>query len=113
MLVLVDRLTKMVHLVPTTTTVTAEQTARAYFDNVVRLHHGVPKSVVSDRGPQFGSKLWAALGDLVGTRVNLSTAYHPQTDGQTERMNRTLADVLRNFAGLHPDTWDTHLAALP
>ena len=109
-LVLVDRLTKMVHLVPTTTTVTAEQTARAYFDNVVRLH-GVPKSVVSDRGPQFGSKFWAALGDLVGTRVNLSTAYHPQTDGQTERMNRTLGDVLRNFAGLHPDTWDTHLAA--
>jgi transposase InsO family protein len=109
-LVLVDRLTKMVHLVPTTTSCTAENTARLFFDNVVRLH-GVPKNVVSDRGPQFGSKFWGALGTLLGIKVNLSTAYHPQTDGQTERMNRVLGDVLRNFATRNPTLWVTHLSA--
>ena len=109
-LVLVDRLTKMVHLVPTTTSCTAEQTARLFFDNVVRLH-GVPKNVISDRGPQFASKFWGALGNMVGMRVNLSTAYHPQTDGQTERTNRTLGDMLRNYAGRTPTVWDKYLSA--
>ncbi|GIM07429.1 hypothetical protein Vretimale_11548, partial [Volvox reticuliferus] len=109
-LVMVDRLTKMVHLAPTTTSVTAEQTARLFFDNVVRLH-GIPKSVISDRGPQFGGKFWASLGDLVNVRVNLSTAYHPQTDGQTERMNRTFGDMLRTYAGSNPRAWDTFLSA--
>ncbi|GIL78503.1 hypothetical protein Vretimale_6069 [Volvox reticuliferus] len=109
-LVMVDRLTKMVHLAPTTTSVTAEQTARLFFDNVVRLH-GIPKSVISDRGPQFGGKFWASLGDLVNVRVNLSTAYHPQTDGQTERMNRTFGDMRRTYAGSNPRAWDTFLSA--
>jgi transposase InsO family protein len=109
-LILVDCLTKMVHLVPTTTTVTAKETARLFFDNVVRLH-GVPKSLVSDRGPQFGSKFWQTLGARAGIRVNLSTAYHPQTDGQTERMNRTLGDMLRAYSGNCPREWDTYLSA--
>ena len=109
-LVMVDRLTKMVHLAPTTTTCTAERTARLFFDNVVRLH-GVPKNVVSDRGPQFGGKFWGALGTLLNMRVNLSTAYHPQTDGQTERVNRTLGDMLRNFVTRSPAAWDTYLSA--
>lgn len=110
MLVMVDRLTKMVHIAPCTSSCTAEQTARLFFDNVVRLH-GVPKSVVSDRGTQFASKFWAALCALVGMRVNLSTAYHPQTDGQTERANRTLGEMLRNLAGRCQDKWDTFLSA--
>ncbi|GIL63439.1 hypothetical protein Vafri_17486, partial [Volvox africanus] len=109
-LVMVDRLTKMVHVAPTTSSCTAEQTARLFFDNVVRLH-GVPKNVVSDRGGQFVSKFWEALCKLVGMRVNLSTAYHPQSDGQTERTNRTLGDMLRNFAGRTPSVWDTYLTA--
>ncbi|GIL67083.1 hypothetical protein Vafri_20518, partial [Volvox africanus] len=109
-LVMVDRLTKMVHLAPCTSSCTAEQTARLFFDNVVRLH-GVPKNVVSDRGSQFRSKFWEALCKLVGMRVNLSTAYHPQSDGQTERTNRTLGDMLRNFAGRTPLVWDTFLTA--
>jgi len=109
-LVLVDRLTKMVHLAPTMSSCTAEQTARLSFDNVVRLH-GVPKSVVSDRGTQFASKFWGALGQLVGMQVNLSTAYHPQSDGQTERVNRVLGDMLRNYAGRTPSAWDTYLTA--
>jgi len=110
MLVMVDRLTKMVHVAPTTSSCTAEQTARLFFDNVVRLH-GVPKNVVSDRGPQFSSKFWAALGELVGMRVHLTTAYHPQADGQTERINRTLGEMLRNFAGRCQHEWDTFLTA--
>ncbi|GIL63307.1 hypothetical protein Vafri_17402, partial [Volvox africanus] len=109
-LVMVDRLTKMVHVAPTMSSCTAEQTARLFFDNVVRLH-GVPKNVVSDRGGQFVSKFWEALCKLVGMRVNLSTAYHPQSDGQTERTNRTLGDMLRNFAGRTPSVWDTYLTA--
>ncbi|GLI64705.1 hypothetical protein VaNZ11_007997, partial [Volvox africanus] len=108
--VMVDRLTKMVHLAPCTSSCTAEQTARLFFDNVVRLH-GIPKNVISDRGGQFTSKFWEALCKLVGMGVNLSTAYHPQTDGQTERTNRTLGDMLRNYAGRTPLVWDTYLTA--
>ncbi|GLI69983.1 hypothetical protein VaNZ11_014632, partial [Volvox africanus] len=108
--VMVDRLTKMVHLAPCTSSCTAEQTARLFFDNVVRLH-GIPKNVISDRGGQFTSKFWEALCKLVGMRVNLSTAYHPQTDGQTERTNRMLGDMLRNYAGRTPLVWDTYLTA--
>ena len=109
-LVLVDRLTKMVHLAPTVTTCTAEHTARLFFDNVVRLH-GVPRNVVSDRDAKFTSKFWGSLSELLGMKVNMSTAYHPQSDGQTERMNRTLGDMLRNFAGRNPLNWDTYLTA--
>jgi transposase InsO family protein len=108
--VFVDRLTKMAHLAPTTTTCTAEQAARLFFDNVVRLH-GVPKDIVSDRDSKFTSKFWGALSELLGVKLRMSTAYHPQTDGQTERTNRTLGDMLRNFAGKEPTTWDTHLSA--
>ncbi|GIL42527.1 hypothetical protein Vafri_486 [Volvox africanus] len=109
-LVMVDCLTKMVHLAPCTSSYTAEQTARLFFDNVVQLH-GIPKNVVSDSGSQFWSKFWEALCKLVGMRVNLSMAYHRQSDGQTEHMNRTLGDMLRNFAGSTPLVWDTFLTA--
>jgi transposase InsO family protein len=81
-LVVVDKLTKMVHLVPTTTRKTAEQTARLYVDNVWKLH-GVPQVIVSDRDPQFTSHFTKALCKILGTKQALSTAYHPQTDGQT------------------------------
>jgi hypothetical protein len=64
-----------------------------------------PQSVVSDRGPQFGSNFWDALGLLVNMRVNLLTAYHPQTNGQTERTNRTLGDMLRAYADTDPRVW--------
>ncbi|GLC63225.1 hypothetical protein PLESTF_000013700 [Pleodorina starrii] len=108
--VFVDRLTKMAHLAPTTTACTAEHAARLFFDNVVRLH-GVPKDIVSDRDTRFTSKFWGALSDLLGVKLRMSTAYHPQTDGQTERTNRTLGDMLRNYAGQEPTAWDTHLSA--
>ncbi|KAJ9525332.1 hypothetical protein QJQ45_003300 [Haematococcus lacustris] len=108
--VFVDKLTKMIHAVPTTTTVTAPILARIFFDHVFRLH-GLPKVIVSDRDPRFTAAFWKELFHLTGTHLNMSTANHPQTDGQTERANRTLEDMLRNFVSPHHDDWDTHLTA--
>ena len=108
--VFVDKLTKMVHIVPTVTKVTAPQFARLYFDNVVRLH-GLQRSIVSDRDPRFTSKFWEALTKLCGTNLARSTAYHPQTDGQTERANRTLEEILRAYVDARQHDWDLHLTA--
>jgi transposase InsO family protein len=109
-LTVVDRLTKMAHFIPTTTNVTAEAAAQQYFAGVVRLH-GLPKSIVSDRDSKFTSNFWRALSHLTGTRLDMSTARHPQTDGQSERMNRTLEEMLRAYATLNPN-WDELLPAL-
>ncbi|KAJ9529315.1 hypothetical protein QJQ45_007999 [Haematococcus lacustris] len=108
--VFVDKLTKMIHAVPTTTSITAPALARLFFDNIFRLH-GLPKVIVSDRDPRFTSAFWQELFRLTGTHLNMSTANHPQTDGQTERANRTLEDMLRNFVSPHHDDWDEHLTA--
>ena len=95
-LVVVDRLTKRVHFIPTYTTATAPDIAKTFFENIFRLH-GLPKTIVSDRDPKFVSKFWKMLFKQLGVHLALSTAYHPQTDGQTERANRTLEDMLRTF----------------
>jgi hypothetical protein len=87
--VFVDKLTKMVHFVPTTTEVSAPELAQVFMREVTRLH-GVPKSVVSDRDPRVTSNFWKSLWKLMGTKLAMSIAFHPQTDGQTERANRTL-----------------------
>ena len=110
--VFVDRLTKMIRIVPTQQTVTAEGTARLFFDHVFRHGHGVPSTLVSDRDPRFTSQFWQSLFKLLGTRFNMSTANHAQTDGQTERANRTIEDILRAYVGPHQDDWDQHLTAV-
>ena len=97
-IVFVDTFSKMVHLVPTKTTASAPETARLFFDHVVKLH-GLPKSVVSDHDSKFTSKFWKTLFQTMGTKLSMSTAFHPQTDGQTERANRTLEDMLQAFVG--------------
>ncbi|KAJ9531536.1 hypothetical protein QJQ45_014991 [Haematococcus lacustris] len=102
-LVFVDRLTKMVHLVKTWESMTATQYAKLFLEHVFRLH-GMPRSVVSDRGPQFHNKLWAEVTKLLQVQVNLSSAYHPETDGQTERVNRVIEEMLRHF--IRPDQRD-------
>jgi hypothetical protein len=108
-LVIVDRLSKLVHLVPTTTTMTAPEVAKLFVDNVVRLH-GVPSSVVSDRDKNFTAHFWRTVCELWGMTQLMSTAFHPQTDGQTERVNRVLEEYLRSYVGpLHED-WDTYLS---
>jgi hypothetical protein len=103
--VVVDRLSKMVHLQPTRKTVTAEQLALLYEQTVFRLH-GFPKDIVSDRDVRFTSAFWKALNQRFGTRLSMSTKFHPQTDGQTERMNGILEDTLRHFVGPFQRDWE-------
>ena len=92
--VIVDKFSKMAHYVPTVKTVTAPDLAKLFMDNIFRLH-GPPKTIISDRDPKFTSRFWQALFKMCGTKLTMSTAYHPQTDGQTERQNRTIEESLR------------------
>jgi hypothetical protein len=108
--VFVDKLTKMCHYVATTTNVTAPQLATLFIREVVRLH-GVPDSILSDRDPRFTAKFWRAYWSQLGTTLTMSTAYHPQTDGQTENANKTLEIVLRARVNFQQTDWDQHLAA--
>jgi Chromo (CHRromatin Organisation MOdifier) domain len=100
----VDRLTKMAHFVPTYSDVTSEQTADLYLRNVFKMH-GLPDDVVSDRGTQFVSKFSRRLLELLDVKGNRSTAYHPESDGQTERVNQTLEQYLRIYCDFHQDDW--------
>jgi len=93
---IVDSVSKRVHFVPTHTTVTAEGAARLFLHHVWKLH-GLLKCVVSDCGPQFVASFTKELYRLLGVRLSSSTAWHPQTDGQTERVNQELDQFLRLF----------------
>jgi transposase InsO family protein len=95
--VIVDRLSKVAHFIPAKTTYTGPQLAELYISRIVCLH-GVPKNIVSDRGTQFTSKFWERLHESVDAKLNFSSAYHPQTDGQTERVNQVLEDMLQACA---------------
>jgi len=95
-LVAVDLFTKIAHFVPTTEKTTAKGLARLFRNNVWRLH-GLPESIISDRGPQFAAGLMKELNGLLGIETKLSTAFHPQTDGQTKHMNQELEQYLRMF----------------
>ncbi|GMF29871.1 unnamed protein product [Phytophthora fragariaefolia] len=88
--------------------VTAPQAAQLFVDNVFR-HHGLPKAIVSDRDPRFVSHFWQHLVRLLGTMLDMSTADRSQTDGQTERVNRVLEDVLRSVCAAEPTKWGTLL----
>ena len=105
---IVDRFSKMVHLVPTHETVTSEGIARIYRDNVWK-HHGFPLSIISDRGPQFASQFMRSLLSLLNITPLLSTAYHPQTDGQTERVNQDTEQYLRLFVNYQQTDWSDWL----
>jgi transposase InsO family protein len=85
----VDRLTKGAHFIPVKTTYNSAVLAELYMARIVCLH-GVPKKIVSDRGTQFTSHFWQQLHEALGTHLKFSSAYHPQTDGQTERTNQIL-----------------------
>ncbi|GJP83849.1 hypothetical protein CLOP_g13951 [Closterium sp. NIES-67] len=93
-LVVVDRLTKMAHFAPCSTTITAEETARLFISTVVRLH-GIPAAIISDRDPKFTSKFWQDTWAWYGTRLQFSSAYHPQTDGHTEKTNQMMEQLIR------------------
>jgi hypothetical protein len=92
--VIVDRLTKSAHFIPMKSNYHSHQYVDIYFQQVVRLH-GVPKSIVFDRGPQFTTHFWERLHQNLGTNLIRSSAYYPQTSRQTERVNQILEDMLR------------------
>ena len=104
-MVFVDRLTKMVHLAALPTNTSTLDVAHCFMHNVFRLH-GLPSSLVMDRDPKFSGTVWQAIMKLLGAKVNMSTAYHPQSDGQTERANQVLEDMLRHFVNPSQDNWD-------
>ena len=106
--VVVDRLTKSAHFIPVRTTYTSERLARIFIEQIVRLH-GAPVSIISDRGAQFTAQFWRSFQRELGTRVDLSTAFHPQTDGQSERTIQILEDMLRACAIDFGGHWDSHL----
>jgi transposase InsO family protein len=106
--VVVDRLTKVAHFIPVKTTYTSAILAKIYMNQIVCLH-GVPKSIVSDRGTQFTSHFWRQLHESLGTRLEFSIAFHPQTDGQTERVNQILEDMLRACALDYGSSWVENL----
>lgn len=102
--VVVDRLSKMAHFLPMKGTPSALETANIFLKEIIRLH-GVPKNIVSDRGVQFTSKFWRELCKALNIKVCLSSAYHPQSNGQTERTNQTLEQYLRCFCSGSQDDW--------
>ena len=111
LLVVVDKFSKTVHLIPCTQTVTAAEVAQLVYDHVVRLH-GFPENIVSDRDTRFTSNFWRALWQLAGTQLAMSSSYHPQTDGQTENVNRAVQDILRAYTKDNRKDWDRHLTAV-
>ena len=92
-MVVVDRVSKMAHFVPTLDTSTVQEVGRLYFDKVVK-HHGMKKNIISDRDPKFTSRFWHALWKKLGTELKMNTAFRPQTDGQTKQVNLILQEYL-------------------
>ncbi|KAF0725111.1 hypothetical protein Ae201684_016343 [Aphanomyces euteiches] len=105
----VDRLSKYLIAAACRDTITAEESAQLYFDHVF-CRFGLPASIVSDRDPRFTSKFWSALFALCGTTLDMSTSDHPETDGQSERANRVIEDVLRSYTQSKPRTWSAMLS---
>jgi transposase InsO family protein len=106
--VVVDTLTKSAHFIPVRTTYQAPDIARVFISEIVRLH-GVPKRIISDRGSVFTGRFWTSFQEALGTQLNFSTAYHPETDGQTKRMNQTLEDMLRMYVMDQQKRWEEFL----
>jgi len=101
----------MVHFIPTTKKTSAEGLARLFGDNVWKLH-GLPESIISDRGPQFTAGLMRELNEILGIKSKLSIAFHPQMDGQTERVNQELEQYLRMFIDYRQEQWSEWLGTV-
>ncbi|OBZ66142.1 Transposon Ty3-I Gag-Pol polyprotein [Grifola frondosa] len=109
--VIIDLLTGMVHLVPSRTNHTAKQVAELVFAEVYK-HHGLPRAIVSDRDVLFTSLFWTHLHKLLGVELRMSSAYHPESDGSTERANRTVTQMLRQCVGPSQKDWVAKLPAI-
>ena len=103
-LVIIDRLTKMVYYEPIKVNINAPGLAEVIIDVVVK-HHDLPDSIVTDRGLLFTSKFWSSLCYFLGIKQRLSTIFYPQTDGQTERQNSTIEAYLRAFVNFEQNDW--------
>ncbi|GJU66302.1 putative reverse transcriptase domain-containing protein [Tanacetum coccineum] len=106
--VIVDRLTKSAHFLPMKKTDSMEKLTRLYLKEIV-CRHGVPVSIILDRDSHFTSNFWRSLQKALGTNLDMSTAYRPQTDGQSERTIQTLEDMLRACVIDFGNSWDRHL----
>ena len=106
--VIVDRLTKSAHFLPIRLDYSMDHLEDLYVNEIVRLH-GIPVSIVSDRDPRFTSRFWKELQTSFGTRLTFSTAFHPQTDGQSERVIQALEDMLRGCVLDFPESWDRYI----
>ncbi|KAK1414436.1 hypothetical protein QVD17_30180 [Tagetes erecta] len=109
--VIVDRLTKSAHFLPMRENYPVSKLAKMYIDEIVS-RHGVPLDIISDRDSRYMSRFWQSLQACLGTKLNVSTAYHPQTDGQTERTIQTLEDMLRACVIDFGGNWESHLALI-
>jgi transposase InsO family protein len=109
--VVIDLLTAMVHLVPSRTNYTAREIAELVFAEIYKLH-GLPKAIVSDRDVLFTSTFWTHLNKLIGVKLKMSSAYHPETDGSTERANRTIGQMLRSCISPNQRDWVARLPAI-
>ena len=110
-LVIVDRLSKWAYYVPTETTDDAKLTAEQYHENVF-VRHGMPRRIISDRDGRFISNFWDELCKAMGTHLGMSTSRHPQTDGQTERVNRVMEESIRSYVAASQEDWDRCLPNL-
>ncbi|GJP85289.1 hypothetical protein CLOP_g15402 [Closterium sp. NIES-67] len=110
-LVIIDKFSKMGHFIPTYTTACTEETAQLFVRYIIS-QHGIPTTLISDRDPKFTSKFWKELMSLLGTKLAMSSAYHPQTDGQTERLNQIVEQLLRTACKDEISKWDLHLLVL-
>ncbi|RZB69283.1 Transposon Tf2-11 polyprotein [Glycine soja] len=106
--VIIDRLTKSAHFIPINIRFSLEKLTSLYISEIIRLH-GVPSSIVSDRDPRFTSRFWESLNKAIGTKLKLSSAYHPQTDGQTEWTIQSLEDLLRACVLEQKGSWESFL----
>ncbi|GJP46957.1 hypothetical protein CLOM_g6194 [Closterium sp. NIES-68] len=110
-LVVIDKFSKMGHFIPTHTTARTEETAQLFVRHIIS-RHGIPTTLISDRDPKFTSRFWKELMSLLGTKLAMSSAYHPQTDGQTERLNQIVEQLLRAACKDDISKWDLHLPVL-
>jgi hypothetical protein len=106
--VIVDHLTKSAHFIPVKTDYRPLEYANLYISQIVQLH-GIPKVIIFDRGPQFTAHFWEHLHKGLGTSLICSTTYHPQTSGQTERVNHILEDMLRACVVSSKGSWENWL----
>ena len=109
--VIVDRLTNSAHFLPIRWGCTLDHLAKKYINEIIRLH-GIPISIILDRDPKFTSQFWNSFQDALGTRLNFSTTFHPQTDGQSERTIQTLEGMLRACVLEFRGSWDEYNALM-